>query len=263
MREIGILFSTPMAQAILDGRKTMTRRVIKPQPLWMAEPGVPFKTPDADPKGIIKCPYGQPGDLLYVKENTWIWCKKQRNGLTPTGRPKYLYVPIGQHVVYKLDHPTKPEWRIDDNPEHDWRMKVARFMPKWAARIWLERGETRVERLQDITEEDAKAEGVDYCCPSQRHAGWNDKWIAGNCHDCKKHDPMAGKCPSCFDEEYRFQWSCGCNFGFELRDDSIPEPYRFKFAFVWNDTALKGKGGPVLWQNNPWTWVVEFRRVER
>ena len=160
MREIPILFSTPMVQAILDGRKTMTRRVVKPQPLWVAEPSIPFKTEDADPKGIIKCPYGQPGDLMYVKENTWIWCKKQRNGLTPTGKPKYLYVPVGQHVVYELDHPTKPDWRIDDNPEHDWRMKVAWFMPKWAARIWLECEEIRVERLQEITEDDARAEGI-------------------------------------------------------------------------------------------------------
>lgn len=165
MRERPILFSAPSVRAILNGTKSMTRRVVKPQPdddgRVEVNNGIAYIMGNTGGQCTrFPCPYGQPGDRLYVKENTWIWCKKQRNGLTPTGKPKYSYVPVGQHAVYKLDHPAKPEWRIDDNPEHDWRMKVARFMPKWAARLWLERGETRVERLQEITEEDAIKEGV-------------------------------------------------------------------------------------------------------
>jgi len=65
MKERPILFSGPMVEAILDDRKTKTRRVVKPQPVFVAAPNVPFKTADADPKGIIRCPYGQPGDRLW------------------------------------------------------------------------------------------------------------------------------------------------------------------------------------------------------
>lgn len=66
MKERPILFNAPMVSAILAGTKAQTRRVVKPQPLWIAEPNVPFATVDADPKGIIACPYGQPGDRLVV-----------------------------------------------------------------------------------------------------------------------------------------------------------------------------------------------------
>lgn len=181
-----ILFSTPMVQAIQELRKNMTRRVIKPQPFKSAgkiillEKRKKMSSFAPDKITLVACgdnwgiesPH-QPGDLLYVKENTWIWCKKERNGLTPTGRPKYRYIPVGQHVVYQLDHPSKPEWRIDDNPEHDWRLKVARYMPKWAARIRLEVTSIRVERLQEITEEDAAKEGVAYFNPCETDVGQN------------------------------------------------------------------------------------------
>ena len=250
MKEIPILFSTPMVQAILEDRKFMTRRVIKPQPLWVADPSTPFKTPDADPKGIIKCPYGQPGDRLWVRET---WCKNYYHEYG-----NHYYRADGETIQVPLTTGGTTEFGIADGLH--WKPSI--HMPKIAARIWLEVVSVRVERLQDITEEDARLEGVDFCCPSQRHAGWNDRWIAGNCHDCKHHDPMTGKCPKCFGEETRFQWSCGCNYGFELRDDSIPEPYRFKFSFVWDDIVHKGKGGPVFWGSNPMVWVVGFRRSE-
>lgn len=143
-------------------------------------------------------------------------------------------------------------------------------MPKAAARIWLEVLGTRVERLQEITEEDAGKEGVNFCCPSYRHAGWNDRWISGYCHDCKHHDPMTGKRPTCYfrhgyEEESRFQWWCGCSSGsFTLRDDNISEPSRFKYAFVWDELRRKVKAiGPAYWQSNPYVEVLEFRRVER
>ena len=140
MREIPILFSTPMVQAILDGRKTMTRRIIKPQPLWVAEPSIPFKTEDADPKGIIKCPYGEPGDRLWVRE-TWA----DNIPGCPNG------------ITYRADH-------IDpkgDGPANPIKWKPSIYMPKEIARIWLEVTNVRVERLQEITEEDARREGFE------------------------------------------------------------------------------------------------------
>ncbi len=139
MRELPILFSTPMVLAILDGRKTMTRRVVKPQPLWVAGPHIPFKTPDANPKGIIKCPYGQPGDRLWVRE-TWA----DNIPGCPNG------------ITYRADH-------IDpkgDGPANPIKWKPSIHMPKAAARIWLEVVSVRVERLNSISEGDAKAEGV-------------------------------------------------------------------------------------------------------
>lgn len=152
MRELPILFSTPMVQAILDERKSMTRRIIKPQPLWIASPGIPFKTLDADPKGIIKCPY-EVGQRLWVKE-TWYY-ENHMHDLT-TGEPDLPNGLYSHRYVYRA---SSPDYPVNVGVgEHGW--KSSRFMPKAAARLWLEVKSRRPERLQDITEEDAKAEGV-------------------------------------------------------------------------------------------------------
>lgn len=106
-----ILFNTPMAQAILDGRKTATRRIVKPQ---------------TEPFQIY--------DILYVRET---WCKGHINN----SQEQYFY-----RADENLDFPCK------------WRPSI--HMPKEAARIFLRVTDVRVERLQDITEEQAKAEGA-------------------------------------------------------------------------------------------------------
>lgn len=149
MKEHPILFSTPMVQAILEGRKTMTRRIIDPQPeagkypqseldgfYWKSK----FYLSKYDRKDISlvdNSRFGQPGDLLWVRE-TWI----------DTFIPHC--VPVGG-IYYKADHPEDKSLR--------WRPSI--HMPKSAARIWLQVEEIRVERLQDITEEDAIAEGIE------------------------------------------------------------------------------------------------------
>jgi len=144
MKEIPIIFSTEMVKAILDNRKFMTRRVIKPQPLWVAEPYVPFKTPDADPKGIIKCPYGQPGDRLWVRET---WCNEWKD---PDGwTDGFLYRADGVEVA-------DVDGGLGKSP---WRPSI--HMPKIAARIWLEVVSVRVERLQDINVDDVIREGLE------------------------------------------------------------------------------------------------------
>lgn len=145
MRELPILFSTPMVQAILNGTKQQTRRVIKPQPLFVADPNVPFKTADADPKGIIKCPYGQPGDRLYAKEaiKRIDWAD---------GIPGIAYV-ADDEPVWDMTRPCQWVWKNKSLP--------SMYMPKNIARIWLEVTDVRVERLQDITEEDVRAEGIE------------------------------------------------------------------------------------------------------
>lgn len=131
-----ILFNTEMVRAILDRRKTCTRRVIK---LPENMDGIPVgKGGDSSNPlgfmypGCIKRPQYQPGDILYVRE-TW---KKAPNG--------YYYY---------------EDWKRNDIADvTKWKPSIR--MPKEAARIWLKVTDVRVERLQDITEEGAKKEGA-------------------------------------------------------------------------------------------------------
>lgn len=131
-KERPILFSTPMVEAILDGRKTQTRRAR----------GATFQ--NFEEFARIKCPYGKPGDRLWVRE-TW----QITNFLHPSDE-NYGY-------IYKASENGK-DWQ--ENTE-EWKWKPSIHMPKAAARIWLEITETRLEQLQDISKEDAIAEGIE------------------------------------------------------------------------------------------------------
>jgi hypothetical protein len=126
MSEKPILFSTPMVKAILDGKKTMTRRVIKPQPLERIDDSEIILI------GNEFSPY-KIGDILWVRE-TW-------NCISYDGKTIEKY-------WYKAD---------TDNASEKWRPSI--FMPREAARIFLKVTGVMVERLQDITEDDAKKEG--------------------------------------------------------------------------------------------------------
>lgn len=135
MKEIPILFSTPMVQAILAGRKTQTRRVVKDKLLQSNKDEFEEEFLLAT---MAKCPYGQVGDVLWVRET------------------------FGQGVSGKYYYKTKNDMVTDELAEQlVIRWKSPRFMTKNAARIWLRITNVRVERLQDISEEDAVAEGVD------------------------------------------------------------------------------------------------------
>ena len=170
MKDRPMLYSGPMVRALLDERKTQTRRLVKPQPeyapksgfwLWKGEPISDFSR--------IPCPYGQPGDRLIVKEHVWMWCEKVPNGTTKKGRAKFKYVPMRYaQIFYCSDHPEKPTIKVFSEYrgyEWAWRKKLGRYIPRWASRITLEITSVRVERLQDISDADAKAEG---CSISQR-----------------------------------------------------------------------------------------------
>lgn len=133
-----ILFSTPMVQAILAGRKTETRRVVKGWGLaWLNEGFTPeFVAAEGNIENV--CPYGHPGTVLWVRE-TW----QQRNDKAlKLGFDKYYY---------KAD--------FKGCTEAGWKPSI--HMPKAAARIWLQVTEIKVERLQDITDVDAINEGVE------------------------------------------------------------------------------------------------------
>lgn len=164
MRERPILMSAPMVRATLSdvAPKTQTRRVVKGTALEWLESGYSGDYV-ALPENHL-CPYGVPGDRLYVKEAVWMWCERRPNGKTKTGRDKWHYVPLKTAPLhYAADHPKKPAVDVvspvTDN-RWGWRLKVARFMPRWACRIVLEVTSRRVEYLQEISTADCIAEGA-------------------------------------------------------------------------------------------------------
>lgn len=228
MKERPILFNDEMVRALLAGRKTQTRRLVKPQPSngWSFETAdgaairLGFITSSHPKKGqfgafirreihpgsgkyerdIITCPYGQPGDLLWVRESTEEDCV----GSASISR----YCADGAPVLYSgCDDPEfNGSWAHWDYP----RLKRPSIhMPRWACRLLLEITTVRVERLLDITEADAQAEGVD---------GEAEAAAAG----LPWHD----------------------------------NPRR-AFRFLW-----KRINGPDSWDANPWVWVVEFKRID-
>lgn len=207
MKERPILFSTFMVQAILEGRKTQTRRVIKPQPdnepyfagklnMWYAE---------NKPKGLSDCPYGQPGDLLWVREKTI------RNNNSNT------YWPVADGYIKTADYE---------------KTIPSIHMPKAAARIWLKVKDVRVERLQDISENDIIAEGVRIPVNGPN----NVVFVLG--------------------EE-----NSAISFLPERKEGEKYTQFQLLKAF-WAELWCK-VNGRKSWDANPWVWVVEFEVVSR
>lgn len=135
-----ILFNTEMVKAILEGRKRVTRRVIKPQPKTDSTVTLfsTFDYADISYDGVLELSPYQPGDILYVRE-TWAKVK---------GESRYLYKADKVDFIYKELHSS-------------WKWKPSIHMPKEAARIFLRVTNVSVAKLQDITEEQAKAEGAE------------------------------------------------------------------------------------------------------
>lgn len=159
-RERPILFSAEMVRAILEGRKTQTRRIVRPQPCDMTPcggTGENWVTPSicTGPCGcpphmqgspdVDRCPYGKPGDRLWVRE-TWA-IHRDYDRLPPSK------VSTIAKVHYLVDGP-KPKWCG--------RIRSSRFMPRWASRLTLEIESVSVERLQDISYADGAAEGFPF-----------------------------------------------------------------------------------------------------
>lgn len=165
MSERPILFSGPMVRAILDGRKTQTRRVVKPQPCNDPAKHHPIAPHDngkggwnwvlaATGHGLgdpFPCPYGAPGETLWVRE-TWAYY----------GGNEYLYQRDRSAVMYRAtwdDDPRRPLRNLGEPLGHDrWRTSI--HMPRWASRLSLLVKSVRVERLQEISDSDVFAEGL-------------------------------------------------------------------------------------------------------
>lgn len=170
-RERPIIFSAPMVRALLVSRKTQTRRIIKFPKSVLVDTDVRPYLSTVDNEWMfdirhhpgaacsIKCPYGVPGDVLYARE-TW--------GVAPSFDDSFDAVRRGEELPNKLLARPVSAWKqwivfragggVFD-PDQKWRRTI--HMPKWAARIWLRITDVRVQRVQDISEEDARAEGVE------------------------------------------------------------------------------------------------------
>ncbi|WYX00597.1 hypothetical protein WMR86_08045 [Proteus vulgaris] len=211
MKERGIIFNAEMVHAILDGRKTQTRRIVKnvmpDNGMWLKKPtktrsGTTTHVLDA-PKHNL-CPLGKAGDHLWVRE-TWMpdaprdgtWgdvefygCKDSQLSMIPERFRK------SEYCIHRAS------W--DGDELVGWTPSI--HMPRWASRITLEIIDVRVERLNDISNDDAKSEG----CWYGRGGGVPDKALT----------------PS----------------------DQFPT--------LWEE--IYGDGS---WLNNPWVWVIEFKKV--
>ncbi len=193
MKDTGILFKGDMVRAIQERRKTQTRRVddrnkvmrtVNRNPNSWAFLGINGSLGDPASDGsawagfnyrestspiYAKCPYGQVGDRLWVRETHWRYGRWIRNGRTKSGRQAWKFLATTDEVRYMDDAPRRLyEGRslytrkyIADYKLSDWVKRPSIFLPKSASRITLEITGVKVERVREITIADAKAEGVE------------------------------------------------------------------------------------------------------
>lgn len=217
-----ILFSGPMIRGILEGRKTQTRRVVKPKDLIVRDHnGKRLAEIDCEllteQQGVAhsQCPSGKPGDLLWVRETTEAY--EYESGVYSR------YVADGVPVLYSAcDDPMYNGSLAHWNYFRDSRPSI--HMPGWASRLTLEITNVRVERLQDISEADAIAEGAmveDYEC--QLGEGYTSAL-------CYHHGQP---------ENEEGAW-------FDTAKES--------FRDLWQSI-----NGGDSWAQNPWVWMVEFK----
>ena len=233
VQEKPIPFNSEMVNAILDGRKTQTRRVITPKPgenivgfqswihqdkqLWTEQ--IHTSDPLHNKLGKdYKCPYGQPGSQLWVRE-TWA-TSLSLDSMSPSD----IGIAARRAGYNSKESPKSDLWYMADMHYRQWgsektslgKSRPSIHMPRWASRIQLEITDVRVERLQEITEADV--------CAEMGRDGWirDGLWALPN-------------------------WEGG-------PFDSAQK----MFAHLW-DSIYKDRG--FGWEANPFVWVVEFKKV--
>ena len=202
MKERPILFSAPMVRAILNGTKTQTRRAVKDRHIDSAPPACIFQWLRE------RCTYGQPGDRLWVREAfmhepaDYCW----EASVSIPCRPA--------ETVYRADHD-------GDTRGAGWKPSI--HMPRALSRITLEITGVRVERLQDISDTDCIAEGIERPEDMSKEAvEAMDIWPIGAERECF---------------------------------NALNQPVH-QYRRLWERI-----NGPVSWAANPWVWAIEFRRV--
>lgn len=231
IKERPILFSGPMVRAILEGRKTVTRRAIKLQPDVPVTDAIPRRDYPHGPATIdwywrprhghlngvpshgwyFKCPYGQPGDRLWVRES---FADLRGTGIEHRPDPAGLL----SRYAFAAD---SPPGSLSDETRKDFgvKWKPSIHMPRIACRILLKITAVRVERLQDISDDQAIAEGI------ERDSANPTLWRRGQLHGDQNIVQMTG----------------------------FP---KLAFRSIWE--AIKGHES---WAANPWVWVIEFKLV--
>lgn len=214
MKERGMIFNAEMVRAILDGRKTQTRRLVNPEPdspqlleARTAESGYVYAI-HANRSNVHQgrfrwdCPFGKPGDRIWVRET---------------------FGDCGERLVYRADTDDGAQCKVN-------RWTPSIHMPRCASRITLEITGVRVERLNDISHEDAGREGI-------HTEVWDQTVVARN---------YAAE-----DEFFQF-WSESMPHYVEMN-----ELYRASFHSLWQSIY-----GEESFLANPWVWVIDFRRIE-
>jgi hypothetical protein len=230
IKERPILFSAPMVRAILEGRKTVTRRVCKPQPSANAHTtcasGNPMGAWWETGKDINRCPHGKPGDRLWVRETFGMQVRQYGGG-------------AGEHIVYRATNPDAIYCKSAEGQEYPVKWKPSIHMPRHSSRILLEITDVRVERLQDISEEQAQAEGCFFTDYGRKCGHTGSGWTeVGDCPAPEAHHPLRNG----------WMW------------DKTSSPNECLGTATWAFANLWQKTGGD-WDANPWVWVVEFKQV--
>jgi hypothetical protein len=220
MKERPIIFSAEMVRAIMEDRKTQTRRVVKPQPPphhWEDHPYhyISLKLLDTDSGYSMRfqhilgdtnsddpfwvtCPYGKPGDRLWVRETCYKWtgCGRAPSRFSCIGGPQICYADDPEFGVQAQQESVSANSCVVTVPSI--------HMPRWASRITLEITDIHVERVQSISGPDCWAEGIEY--------------------DSEKNGSVV-----------------------------------HTFEDLWD--SINGEKDGRSWNDNPWVWVVSFKRV--
>lgn len=241
MKERGIIFNSEMVRAILDGRKTQTRRIINPQPELTQKSGFKWKgglfgagSDDRETNRNFahkKCPFGKVGDRLWVRETFALLgnedgvCVDWNDNILKAGEEQAARIykasceqKDGDYGLWSI--PDDADWKPHtDNHKYDGTWTPSIHMPRWASRITLEITDVRVEHLQDISDQDALAEGI----VTGRY-GNDDNWREG----------------------------------FYLPNSNQPyQTAKAAFCALWQSIY-----GVDSFYENPWVWVIEFKKVK-
>ncbi len=225
MSEKPILFNTEMVKAIMEGRKTVTRRIIKNK---YSNANIEWFE-DKYGKRLVYMQNDSPKDIIHDNGSRTCYLKSYKEILQPYKVGDILYVretwcKDGESYFFKAD--TDMDEAIIYMAINDLKWKPSIHMPKEAARIFLKVTNVRVERLQDITEEGAIKEGI--------RAYTKDEKVYNYALN-----------------EEQYPWIV------------MPREPITPFCKLWNSTIKKDQLNKYSWQANPWVWVIEFERIEK
>ncbi len=228
MKERGLPFMAPMVNATLDDRKTQTRRPVKGTALdWLDNEGF---TPEfvASPENHL-CPYGVPGDRLWVREHYRV--SNKHDGIPPREIPKRrctVFFDAGGSIANQFSGQWEQDRNYSAKDAGEWvgKFRPGMFMCRWMSRILLEVVSVRVERLQDISEADAIAEGVMTLGDEWQRSAFPNYYADFDASVAARTKPPLGPSP------------------------------KQRYAALWDQ--INGAGS---WDLNPWVWVVVFKRI--